>query len=75
MQLSNSNSEPCKSALYSRVSTNKQNTENQKVRLLQYGIDNNLKFELFDEIESTRKTRPIKQQLLQKLRNGEYKEV
>lgn len=75
MQLSNSNSEPSKSALYSRVSTTKQNTENQKVRLLQYGIDNNLKFELFDEIESTRKTRPIKQQLLHKLRKGEYKEV
>lgn len=64
-----------KSALYSRVSTSKQTTENQKVRLLQYGIDYNLKFDLFDEIESTRKTRPIKQELLQKLRKGEYKEV
>lgn len=64
-----------KSALYGRVSTHKQNTENQKVRLLQYGIDNNLKFDLFEEIESTRKTRPIKQELLQRLRKGEYKEV
>jgi DNA invertase Pin-like site-specific DNA recombinase len=64
-----------KSALYVRVSTHKQNTENQKVRLLQYGIDNNLKFDLFEEIESTRKTRPIKQELLQRLRTGEYKEV
>lgn len=64
-----------KSALYCRVSTHKQNTENQKTRLLQYGLDKNLNFELFDEVESTRKTRPIKQQLLQKLRQGEYKEV
>ena len=64
-----------KSALYCRVSTNKQTTENQKVRLLQYGIDHKLKFELYEEVESTRKTRPVKQELLQKLRQGEYKEV
>ena len=64
-----------KSALYCRVSTSKQTTENQKVRLLQFGIDNNLKYDLFEEIESTRKTRPIKQELLHKLRQGEYKEV
>ena len=64
-----------KSALYCRVSTSKQTTENQKVRLVQFGIDNNLKYDLFEEIESTRKTRPIKQELLHKLRQGEYKEV
>jgi DNA invertase Pin-like site-specific DNA recombinase len=64
-----------KSALYCRVSTSKQTTENQKVRLLQFGIDNNLKYDLFEEIESTRKTRPVKQELLHKLRQGEYKEV
>ena len=64
-----------KSAIYCRVSTSKQTTENQKVRLLQYGIDHNLKYDLFDEVESTRKTRPIKQELLQKLRAGQYKEV
>jgi DNA invertase Pin-like site-specific DNA recombinase len=64
-----------KSAIYCRVSTNKQTTENQKVRLIQYGIDHNLKYDLFDEVESTRKTRPVKQELLHKLRKGEYKEV
>jgi len=64
-----------KSAIYCRVSTSKQTTENQKVRLLQYGIDHNLKFDLYDEVESTRNTRPIKQELLHKLRKGEYKEV
>lgn len=64
-----------KSAVYCRVSTSKQTTENQKVRLLQYAVDSNLKFDLFDEIESTRKTRPVKQELLNKLRKGEYKEV
>lgn len=34
-----------------------------------------MKYDLFDEVESTRKTRPIKQDLLQKLRAGQYKEV
>jgi len=64
-----------KSALYCRVSTTKQTTENQKLGLLQHGIDNNLKFDLFDEIETTRKSRPVKQELLHKLRQGEYKEI
>jgi putative DNA-invertase from lambdoid prophage Rac len=64
-----------KSALYCRVSTTKQTTENQKLRLLQYGIDNKLKFDLFDETETTRKSRPVKQELLHKLRQGEYKEI
>ncbi len=64
-----------KVALYCRVSTNKQTNENQKIRLLQYATDNNLKFDLFEEIESSRKTRPVKQELLHKLRKGEYSKV
>lgn len=64
-----------KTALYCRVSTNKQTTENQKARLLHYAIDHELKFSLYDEVESTRKTRPVKQQLMAKLRSGEYKQV
>jgi DNA invertase Pin-like site-specific DNA recombinase len=61
-----------KYALYTRVSTAGQHTENQKVRLLQWATDNNYRFELFDETESTRKTRPIKQKLLHRLRQGEF---
>jgi DNA invertase Pin-like site-specific DNA recombinase len=64
-----------KSAIYCRVSTDKQTTENQYFKLLQYAKDYCLDFDLFDEVESTRKTRPVKQALLQKIRNGEYKEV
>lgn len=75
MQLTSDKCNTHKSALYCRVSTNKQTTENQKARLLQFGIDNSLKFTFFEETESTRKTRPVKQQLLQKLRQGEYSEV
>jgi len=64
-----------KYALYVRVSSAGQTTENQKVRLLQYATDNKIKFDLYDEVESTRKTRPVKQQLLNRLRVGEYKGV
>ena len=59
-------------ALYCRVSTAGQNTDNQKIRLLQWATDNKFQFELFDETESTRRTRPIKQKLLQRLRQGDF---
>ena len=61
-----------KVALYCRVSTNKQTNENQKIRLLQYAADMSYKFDIYEEVESSRKTRPVKQELLQKLRKGEY---
>lgn len=64
-----------KVALYCRVSTNKQTNENQKVRLLQYATDKAYKFDLYEEVESSRKTRPVKQELLQKLRKGEYSHI
>lgn len=64
-----------KVALYCRVSTQNQTTENQKIRLLQYATENNLKFDLYEEVESTRKTRPIKQVVLSKLRSGEYSAI
>lgn len=64
-----------KIALYARVSTSKQTNENQTIRLLQYATDKQVKFDLFEEIESTRKTRPIKAALMQKLRAGEYSAV
>jgi putative DNA-invertase from lambdoid prophage Rac len=64
-----------KYALYCRVSTSTQNTENQKIRLIQWAIDNNYEFELFEETETTRKTRPVKQKLLSRLRNFEFKAV
>lgn len=67
---------PNKVALYCRVSNgNSQTTENQKIRLLQYVTDKNLKFDLFEEMESTRKTRPVKQRMMEKLRNREYSSI
>jgi len=64
-----------KVALYCRVSTNKQTNENQKIRLLQYATDMAYKFDLYEEVESSRKTRPVKQELLHKLRKGEYSHI
>jgi len=64
-----------KIALYCRVSTTEQTNDNQKIRLLQYATDKGVKFDLFEEQESTRKTRPIKQNMLTRARNGEYDSI
>ncbi|MEI8129563.1 MAG: recombinase family protein [bacterium] len=61
-----------KVALYSRVSTNSQDTMNQELRLIEYAKVKGLEYDMFVEVESTRKTRPVKQELLQKLRQAEY---
>ena len=62
-------------ALYCRVSTDHQTNENQSNRLIQYAKDRQLKYDLYEEIESSRKTRPVKQDLMQKLRDGKYSAV
>ena len=64
-------------ALYCRVSLNNgiQTTENQKIRLVEYAERNGLVYDIYEETESTRKTRPMKQALLAKLRNHEYSSV
>jgi DNA invertase Pin-like site-specific DNA recombinase len=64
-----------KVALYSRVSTSDQNTENQRLRLVEYAKSKAWSYDSFEETESTRKTRPVKQDLLQRLRNKEYDAV
>lgn len=69
------NEESNKVALYCRVSTKKQTNENQKIKLIEYASERSLKFDLYEEVESSRKTRPVKQELLKKLRKGEYSSV
>lgn len=61
-----------KVAIYCRVSTEEQTPENQQIRLSNYAREKGWAYEIFIEIQSTRKTRPVKAQLLQKLRNGDY---
>jgi len=64
-----------KIALYCRVSSSEQQTINQRLRLVEYAEKNDLEYDIYEETESTRKTRPIKQILLTKLRNKEYTTV
>lgn len=62
-------------AIYVRVSTSDQTVENQKIRLIDYAEKNSLTYDIYEETESTRKTRPVKQALLARLRNHEYDAV
>ncbi len=61
-----------KVALYCRVSTAEGDTKNQEIRLVEYAEKNNHQYDIFREVESTRKTRPVKQDLLMRLRRKEY---
>ena len=61
-----------KYALYARVSTEEQTTDNQEIRLMEYAKSKGFEYDLFKETMSTRKTRPVKQDLLTKLRAKEY---
>ncbi len=61
-----------KFAIYIRVSTQEQHTENQRIELEEYAKRMGYQYEIFEEKESTRNTRPIKQALLQRLRLKEF---
>jgi putative DNA-invertase from lambdoid prophage Rac len=61
-----------KTAIYCRVSTRKQTNDNQELILVEYAKRSGWDYELFTEQESTRGTRPIKQELLRRLRNKEF---
>ena len=62
-------------ALYLRVSTSGQTIENQRISLVEFAQRNNYTFDVYEEVESTRKTRPVKQALLTRLRRGDYDSV
>jgi putative DNA-invertase from lambdoid prophage Rac len=68
----NFESKSSKVALYCRVSTTDQDTYNQESRLVEYARGKNLDYDIFREVESTRKTRPVKQELLNRLRKKDY---
>jgi len=61
-----------KLAIYVRVSTTDQTVENQKLRLIDFANSQGWQYEIFSEVQSTRKSRPIKAELVAKLRNHEY---
>lgn len=57
-----------KAAIYVRVSTSDQTVENQILRLTEFAKSKGWEFEIFSEVMSTRKTRPVKAALLTDLR-------
>ena len=61
-----------KFALYVRVSTHLQTNDSQKDVLISHAKNQGWNYDLFEEVESSRKTRPIKVNLLKALRAGEY---
>lgn len=61
-----------KVACYLRVSTTLQSVDSQRGLLEKYIAEKGWTCDYFEEVESSRKTRPLKAALLQKLRNHEY---
>ena len=61
-----------KVAIYCRVSTQDQNLENQKIKLVEYAKRLGYDYEVFEEKESTRKTRPVQYDLYNRLLKREY---
>ena len=66
-----------KVALNDRISSTdgRQKKKKKKIILVDYAQRNKLEYDIFEEEESTRKTRPVKQDLLAKLRKFEYQSV
>jgi len=64
-----------KVALYARVSTDMQDPLMQRRALEEKAKKEGWSFDYFEETESTRKTRPVKYALFQKLLNKEYDAV
>jgi len=61
-----------KVAIYCRVSRGDLNPENQKLQLENHAKLKGWEYEVFEEIESTRKTRPIKEKILDGIRHGKF---
>ncbi len=61
-----------KTALYARVSKDDMHPENQFADLKRKADGIGQPYDLYEEKESTRETRPIKEELMNKLRRGEY---
>ena len=64
-----------KVAIYLRTSKTEQTLENQKIPLIKYAEQQGWEYELFEEQESTRKTRPIQYDLYNKLLKKQYSGV
>lgn len=61
-----------KVAIYCRVSRDDLHSENQKLQLVEYAKQKGWEYEIFEETESSRKTRPIKENVLSLIRHGKF---
>lgn len=61
-----------KVAIYARVSTEEQTTQNQILALEKHAQRLDWEYEIFEEQESSRKTRPVKNAVYQALLKGEF---
>ena len=61
-----------KIAIYIRVSRSDLNLDNQRNALIAHCVSKGWEYAVIEETESTRKTRPVKQQLMADLRSGKY---
>jgi len=61
-----------KVAIYVRVSHRDRTHLNQRLVLEEFAKKNKWKYDIYEERETTRKTRPVKQGLLKKLRQMQY---
>lgn len=61
-----------KVAIYCRISRIDLNNDNQKIALEKHAKEKGWEYEVFEETESTRNTRPIKEKVLQLLREGKF---
>lgn len=61
-----------KVAIYCRTSKDEQNPENQKLQLIEYANRMKWSYDTYEEKESTRNTRPIKEEVLNMLRQKKY---
>lgn len=61
-----------KVAIYVRVSTQDQTVENQKIPLIEYCKRMGWEYEIFEEVESTRNSRPVQWQLYNSLLKKEF---
>lgn len=61
-----------KVAIYCRVSRSDLTAENQKLALVEHCKTKGWEYEVFEETESSRKTRPIKEKVIQLVREGKF---
>jgi len=61
-----------KFAVYVRVSKRDMNPDNQRLQLVKHCQREGWEYDIYEERESTRNTRPVKEEVLAKLRRKEY---